>query len=390
MPINFLPPEILGVVFELGLERYVDFDDTVSSKRNHYLSCICLVSSLWKEIAYGTPQLWSLVLVPYRTTQTSSPHVDYHVQERQLDRARNAPLDIILSRPNTWGVYSTYTHPDVWVFWQLLTKNYEQWRSLRIDHINIDKVEELRTLFPPLLPNLMDARIEITTALPPFPVSSAPRLRHYHQRAEYFPFISAASVVHLTNYVFFNRAVPVLQTGQAIRSLHLPEVSLCPPRPTEGFVLPSVQHISVTKGVIALLHEILTSFLIVPNLQSLSFNGVPEFANLRSGLSPITLPSLKTIRFENFHIVFLHHLSTLFDIFVHSDSVTSFVSILPITITPEEMTRSKFEGFDPYVRDIEKRATEIVWLDSGEESVLDREDRFRSWPDVRRRLGVIS
>ncbi|KAG8709515.1 hypothetical protein FRC08_018299 [Ceratobasidium sp. 394] len=60
-PVCKLPPEILATIFEIATSRYTRRDRTTSTREYSWPTTLASVSSSWRQIALGTPQLWSYI-----------------------------------------------------------------------------------------------------------------------------------------------------------------------------------------------------------------------------------------------------------------------------------------------------------------------------------------
>lgn len=92
MPVDTLPPEILTSIFVHGLHPYIDFDASAHPERIKYLSGVCRVSKHWKEVAYSSPRLWSLVTVDWIGGGAWPSGFPYQAERRQLEKAKNSTL----------------------------------------------------------------------------------------------------------------------------------------------------------------------------------------------------------------------------------------------------------------------------------------------------------
>lgn len=125
---ELLLPELLSQVFELGLPPYTDFDASTGDHRQRFLSSISFVSVFWKNVAFSSPRLWSLVRVDYDERCPGGFEPEYEGMRSQLERAKNAPLDIILHRQ--FLAFEDGERLTLWAFWELLKGKHTQWRSL--------------------------------------------------------------------------------------------------------------------------------------------------------------------------------------------------------------------------------------------------------------------
>ncbi|KAG8759912.1 hypothetical protein FRC12_009668 [Ceratobasidium sp. 428] len=102
MPINVLPPEVMSRIFEIVVSSSACTDDKIylmttslfgHSYRFHPLASIPSVCTRWRQLAIGTPSLWSHVDIQHYLKAKS----DKNVLPRTrfwLERARGAPLSL--------------------------------------------------------------------------------------------------------------------------------------------------------------------------------------------------------------------------------------------------------------------------------------------------------
>ncbi|KAG8691422.1 hypothetical protein FRC08_010183 [Ceratobasidium sp. 394] len=60
-PVCKLPPEILATIFEIATSQYTRHDRTTSSRKHSCPTTLASVSSSWRQVALGTPSLWSYI-----------------------------------------------------------------------------------------------------------------------------------------------------------------------------------------------------------------------------------------------------------------------------------------------------------------------------------------
>lgn len=370
------------MVFEHGLEPYNDFNNSILPDRTAFLSSTCLVSTVWKDIAYGTPQLWSLVVVDWNNSHLSTTDPVYPAQTSQLTRIKRNPLDIILrcSVPRTYSRPS-YHHPQFWRLWKDLKSRSDQWRSLRIDGWDIRSARELHSLFPPSLPNLVEARTQLRSTSILTPVVSAPRLRRYEFLSNYPPFIEAGALEHLSKYEQLDSIIPLLRSSYAtLRTLHLDEPSFYTPHPDEVVVLPILREIIFTAGDCMSLHRILTTTLDTPHLQTITFDGIPTAFELQPpSIEPILIPSLQRIRVTNANILCTKGLRAFLPLLLTQDSVDVQVTFLPIPWAWSRVFTVPFENIEEDIQWMEEMGVDIIWQESGDSG----SDQIATWQEVR-------
>lgn len=388
MPVQAVPPEIISVIFESGLEPYTDFDESLVSKREEYLASLCLVSALWKDIAYQTPQLWSVLKVDYDREQPSGRKTEpcYKVQRARLDRAKRVPLDIILfglsHRNSTSGNLS---RRKFWRFWQLVTQKNEQWRTLFIYGVHLYTMNETEDLFPPLLPNLVEVKSLLSTSFPQPPVSSAVRLSSYRTYTDFFPFTSAETLraLHINNY--FHHALLILKLGVNLHTLHISNVNFMGPHPIEVIQLPALQTLFITSTYAAPIPYILDTVFDTPKLHTVSYDSIPFPDHLWEAPTIVSIPTLKTIQLSHMHILKLNNMVKLVSKFKNPRSITVHFIEIDFAIPQSDMDRRTFDRLDAIMRCIEGQVEKVIWAER-EDPVKD--SRFGTWPEARTHFRV--
>ena len=101
--IDVLPIELLSYIFHLAVhaeskQNGLDFDASTV----HAPLQLALVSKHWREVALGTPSIWSSILVTIEAVQDPEQYDTRHI-EQCLQLSKSYPLDVLLdTRDINW------------------------------------------------------------------------------------------------------------------------------------------------------------------------------------------------------------------------------------------------------------------------------------------------
>lgn len=144
------------------LRLLTEFDDDMKT--------LCLVCSRWKRIAYGTPALWSTIVL---VEGTSSLRVARH-----LDRSCFHPLRIcIVGRATITARRGAAASSDFDRCMAMAKAHYHRWKTLWVFNVH----DALRAILPPKLPHLAEVTfrdVTIGSEINAMPIVYAPRLQH--------------------------------------------------------------------------------------------------------------------------------------------------------------------------------------------------------------------
>ncbi|KAJ7623971.1 hypothetical protein DFH06DRAFT_758716 [Mycena polygramma] len=115
-PVLTLPNEITSEIFVHVLPPYPDFPELIGPFSPTSLTQIC---RSWREIALGTPKLWSAISLP-----ADDPEWELRILELWLQRSLHRPLYIELGPVTTWAVNK---------FVEAMTPHRARWEYLDID-----------------------------------------------------------------------------------------------------------------------------------------------------------------------------------------------------------------------------------------------------------------
>lgn len=365
------------VNFVHGLHPYTDFDASAHPERIKYLSGVCRVSKHWKDVAYSSPRLWSLVAVDWIDGGASASDLPYQAERRQLEKAKSASLDIILRNTSALPTDSEFFDPGFWEFWSLLTSRCDQWRTLRIDGVVVDSMDTMLRLLPPCLPNLLEARIGMEASHPLPPVISAPRLRHYELGSRYLPFKDASALEYLYKYRELNEMIPFLKICPTIRTLHFDQATYHHPYPTDVAHLPALEEVVFTDSFFAHVDHTLRTILDAPNVRTLTFKSFPPLITVP--ITPLIVPSLERIQMNGASVETTRSLRQLLGML---PAPKVGISFLPIPWTRRGVRQTDFLEADDDVKWMEDMGMDVVWQEGDA-----RPGRFRSWNEVREYFG---
>ncbi|KAJ7623911.1 hypothetical protein DFH06DRAFT_1481760 [Mycena polygramma] len=97
-PVMTLPSELVSEIFVCVLPPYPDFPQLSGPSSPTVLAQIC---AGWREIALGTPQLWSAL--SSFDNGSNQQGWELHIFELWLERSRHCPLSIRLGTDATWA-----------------------------------------------------------------------------------------------------------------------------------------------------------------------------------------------------------------------------------------------------------------------------------------------
>ncbi|KAF8528387.1 hypothetical protein BU17DRAFT_61061 [Hysterangium stoloniferum] len=136
-----LPARILSYIFVIGSQDQVEGDHTDSLSSGacpkKYFAILCShVCQYWRNVAIGTPQLWSKIIltgsIPYAPSNTGFN--SYELSKECIIRSKEAPLDIVVDLTTDEKMSET----DIFVventkmslsFFSLISPHVHRWRS---------------------------------------------------------------------------------------------------------------------------------------------------------------------------------------------------------------------------------------------------------------------
>lgn len=131
--VSALPPELLGAIFyECANIEMLDLKDT--GKDRKLPACVRLshVSYIWRALAFGRPELWSIIQVRTATPSSLLKHMYVH--------AKNAPLSLDLCGFNAFGNPEPPRAMERVV--KMVHQSTSRWKSFSFysDHAPLDKI----------------------------------------------------------------------------------------------------------------------------------------------------------------------------------------------------------------------------------------------------------
>ncbi|KAL1746384.1 hypothetical protein HDZ31DRAFT_62283 [Schizophyllum fasciatum] len=148
-PFRRLPAEVLALIFTLAVP--IGWDSAYTARRMSRLN-VLRVCHLWREIALGTPQIWTGLRFEsqlFRVTDDPAPIV-----QTALERTGQLPLDLILEMGATqYGAVVT-KDPRSSPAWKLLCAQLHRWRRLVLEMSPLSIYEDLCGRVFPLLTQL--------------------------------------------------------------------------------------------------------------------------------------------------------------------------------------------------------------------------------------------
>lgn len=350
-------PELLGGIFEQGLEPYTLGRPRVAIKRHQWLSTICLVSTLWRDVTYSIPELWSLLQVDY--PRRGDAETTYEKCFLQLERAKKAQLDLFLNI-ETIPPASVL---EFWRLWEAVRDRTGQWRSVRIGRDPELTCYELRLLLPSSLPNLVEAEFGcVYNAL----AISTPKLRELRLTRQnhytFIPFLSTQSLetLHFAGlisnaHLLLGKECPNLRNLYLINGFQIPFGS------SWTAELPNLHCIEV-RGTIAYLAARLGSVnLVAPRWEFLRIICNVTRHHLQKDVTePVHFPSLTTIEYESRPCFSLAPLRSFLSTFRETRSLTIKLSTAILSEGPKFQS---FRSSDADFQWMEERVAEVAWID---------------------------
>ncbi|KAG8946953.1 hypothetical protein FRC04_011248 [Tulasnella sp. 424] len=302
-----LPAELISLVFLYALSGGINQPGLWEPiKRVRPLASITLVSRNWYNIATGTPQLWSTIIV---TTQRWFPSENVALW---LDRARNTKLDVHLLSDNP-----KIPRLQVEVWKKAVKMGRERIRSLNVI-VGAADWARITPLFPTHLPALVSAKFFIMEASSndgflslEQPSVEAPKLEQLITNSPAclnFALCPAMQDLEITRLeerqasagAVWERIRRVIDKTPKLRRLKISsqQPSLLPPSSLQGFDLPSLKTLHLDlKGRVASVEFL--SRICAPALHDITITSFSAEVPPPEPFPMIDLPSLRSIRLTN-------------------------------------------------------------------------------------------
>lgn len=374
MTINGLAPELLSEIFIHMSNTHDVF--TLSGLRRHeaFLSAICLTCEHWKNVAYGLPALWSIILID---NSFNLPRI-----KTGLKRARNAGLHIALME-----ALSEANSPIFWVVWDRLKAHHLQWRTLYIGAILfVQNQDALKSFLPADLPRLNKADIRVNTEFGQaehWPIIMAPQLQEYscaHSTFMPFPPTSALTFLKISGWAEW--LPPYLSDCPNIETLIITHggFDMDTRRPTS---MPSLRHLMFARcsgsGITATLTNLEAENLETISMQINQSNNSPLLPD-HEGWS--LFPNLSKITYRGKSI---YEVNRLLLALSNPESVVVELEWTQMAAI-RTLTREAFEFVDAGFRAVEEKCKELKWLNDAREW----EEYFMSLKEARDHYNGLS
>ena len=387
--VDSLPPEVLGAVFDHGIEPYALPNRAVVNQRREWLSRICLVSKHWMDVAYSRPSLWTLINVNYiHILSPTGSEGSYESCRLHLERAKALPLDVILNITAT-RLPTQLGRPGFWRLWEEVKERKDRWRSIIIGKFPVHTEQELQLVLPTSLPNLAEAQLSCYSRVT-IPSILAPQLQNLHLTPgtinTFIPFAPSTNLKKLHFLGALRDLHLLLQQAPNLHILSLDKSFFLPGDVPRDVELPCLRQF-YGKGMVPSVATFLAR-LTAPKLELMSLIAVSPSSQSFDNVPSFHFPSLTSIVYESHLYPYLGPLRALLARYTQPGRLT-------IKLSPNSLSNvnDSFEGLEEDIRWIEARVTKVVWMGDEHESVTSskiwQEARARCLNQGKQRLSSI-